>query len=285
MEKKIEEKMRAEGYELLDTYINNEIKCGMTEDDSMCGSGTVPAIGSALTEESAEQMLKAVRRYEEASEKFHSVDGDGYYIARKCLQNYLDYKFIQENNHFRFEDREDDFSGGLNAEAFISAGICRSKESGCTGPETSAIMTGTQADIYYLLYQAEQTSAASRRCREYTESRRLHLTAVLVRLLERTVTSLENSQVARYREYGRLLRIVYMEKQYAETEVADLLKILGYGKKQYYRIRSEAISFLSRNLFGIFAGETGMAELYIGEDEIIIPSIRMKKIKKIEKET
>ena len=76
-----------------------------------------------------------------------------------------------------------------------------------------------------------------------------------------------------------------MEKQYAETEVADLLKILGYGKKQYYRIRSEAISFLSRNLFGIFAGETGMAELYIGEDEIIIPSIRMKKSKKIEKET
>lgn len=276
MEKNMEEKIRKEGYVLLDTYINNEIKRCLTTKINLNGDSTVSAFGSFATAESAEKLLKAVRKYEDASEKFHSADGDGYYIAHKCLQNYLDYKFIQENNHFRFEDRVDDFSANR------CGAFCEEKES---RPADSTFMAGTQADIYYLLYQAEQTSAASRRCREYTQSRRLHLTAVLVRLLERTVSSMENSELSRYREYGRLLRIVYMEKQYAGAEVADLLKILGYGKKQYYRIRSEAISFLSRNLFGIFAGENGMAELYIRGDDLMIPSIRMKKSKKIEKET
>lgn len=285
MEKKMEEKIMKEGYDLLDTYINNEIKSCLKTKGNMDGDSTVSAFGPFSTIESAERLLKAVRQYEEASEKFHSADGDGYYIARKCLQNYLDYKFIQENNHFRFEDRTYDFSDGRDTEGPMSSGSYGSQEPGFFVPEDLTFMTGTQADIYYLLYQAEQTSAASRRCREYTESRRLHLTAVLVRLLERTVTSMETAEVPRYREYGRLLRIVYMEKQYAGAEVAELFKILDYGKKQYYRIRNEAISFLSRNLFGIFAGETGMAELYIRKDEIIIPSIRMKKSKKIEKET
>lgn len=202
------------------------------------------------------QTISAIRNYEEASEQFHRPGGDGYYIAQRCLQRYLDLKFLQKNRKFRFAESESEFEY-----------VPRRK-----GGSDSRTLTGTQADIYYLLFEAGQESFAGRRCRDYASSGKLHLTAVMTELLEQAVSMMEESESAKIKEYGRLLRTAYMEPDFADLEAAELYKKLGYSKKQYYNLRSRSISLMSEYLFGFFAGEKGMAEVYIRRDSIVIPA-------------
>ena len=116
-------------------------------------------------------------------------------------------------------------------------------------------MTGSRADIYYLLHEADQEGIASRRCISYVNSNKLHLTAVLIQLIERIVDNLERNPLKRYREH-------------AELDIFELFDVLGFKKKKYYRVRNEAISLLSETLFGILAGEHGFADLYIANNQI-----------------
>lgn len=220
--------------------------------------------GSDMTSK-AYEFLSALREYEEISQRFHQQGGDGYYIVQRCLQNYLDYKFIKRNNHFRFDEFCDDAVEGPNREEkFQYIPVKRKREP----------MIGTQADIYYLLFEAEQESVASRRCKDYVKSNKLHLTAVLIRLIERVVSSMEHDERKKVRAYGRLLRVSYMEIEYADAEMTQIYQVLGCTKKQYYTARNHAITLVSETLFGILAGETGLAELYMNDNEIVIPSIK-----------
>jgi len=197
-----------------------------------------------------ERILK-LNQYFLASVSFHQPGGDGYKLVLNCLQKYLDFKFIRENNTFRFDE--------LLFDQHVSV-----------TPTDKESMEGTRADIYYLLHEADQNSIASRRCINYVRSNRLHLTAVLVQLIERIVDNLEKNSLKTYREYARIIKTVYMTPEYAECDVTTLYEILSCTKKQYYRLRNGAISLLSETLFGIFAGEHGFNELYIRGCEIKI---------------
>ncbi len=210
--------------------------------------------------------LSALKAYTEASSRFHRPGGDGYAIVQKCLQRYLDYKFIQKNQQFRFADI-------VENETQIPA---KHKDINAHGSEKeqSVSLHGTRADIDYLLFAADQNSVASRRCKEYVYSSKLHLTAVLIRLIEQAVHAMETDGRAKIQKFGEILRITYMELQYAEIEVSALYPILGCSKKQYYNLRNQAITMVSEMLFGILAGENGLAELYMNEREIILPSTK-----------
>ncbi|MCI9476718.1 MAG: hypothetical protein HFE71_09675 [Emergencia sp.] len=260
MDKKEHLHLVEKGYVPVQNYVNENLMQNLQDNSSEEKEAAVCDFFSSL------------RTYESASQRFHQPGGDGYYIVQKCLQKYLDYKFIKKNNHFRFNDfsdydEDDRADKNLYTEQerqFQYIPVQRKKEP----------MIGTQADIYYLLFEAEQESVASRRCKDYVKSNKLHLTAVLTSLIERVVTSMDNDERKKIRTYGNILRTTYMEMEYAEMEMTDLYQILHCSKKQYYTARNHAITLVSETLFGILAGETGLAELYINQDEIIIPSIK-----------
>lgn len=238
--------LRRKGYIPVEEYVAEKIigKCQPTE----------------FQREDFEEQIQAVRLYEELSEQFHQPGGDGYYIVQRCLQKYLDCKFIQKNNRFRF----DVFEEKEKQEEYQYIARKRPKKP----------LVGTQADIYYLLFEADQQSAASRKCREYVASNKLQLTSVLISLIEQAVENLEADENIKLREYGRILRTAYMKPETAALEASALYQILGYTKKQYYTHRNHGITLVSEYLFGFFAGEAGLAELYLNGKEIIAPSIK-----------
>ena len=240
MDEKMDKNLREKGYIPVEEYTAEYI-------------GTN---GNLFEKGNAAQVASAIRVYEEASEQFHRPGGDGYYIAQRCLQRYLDLKFLQKNRKFRFAESEGEYEY-----------VPRKK-----GGRSDRLLIGTQADIYYLLFEAGQESFAGRRCRDYASSGKLHLTAVMTELLEQAVSMMEESESAKIKEYGRLLRTAYMDPVFADLEAAELYKKLGYSKKQYYNLRSKSISLISEYLFGFFAGEKGMAEVYIRRDSIVIPA-------------
>lgn len=205
--------------------------------------------------------VSALNWYFDLSAAFHQPKGEGYKLVLNCLQKYLDFKFIRENNSFRFQERLFD----------QRVEVVQSSESDSyryvvsdRGMDDS--IDGTKADIYYLLHEAGQEEIASRRCINYVNSNRLHLTAVLIQLIERIVDNLENNPLKKYQEYGQVLRVTYMTPAYAELDVFSLFDLLGYTKKKYYRLRNGAISLISETLFGVLAGENGFADLYVDED-------------------
>ena len=210
-----------------------------------------------------DERISNLNLYFQISEQFHQPKGEGYKLVLHCLQKYLDFKFIRENNQFRF--RENLFDRRVEV-------LSESEHAGYPymvsdqGPPNT--MDGTKADIYYLLHEADQEGIASRRCISYVNSNKLHLTAVLIQLIERIVENLEKNQLKKYREYGLVIRTAYMSIEYADLDVFSIFELVGFSKKKYYRIRNAAITLISETLFGILAGEHGFADLYIENDEI-----------------
>lgn len=212
---------------------------------------------------SLDERITALNRYFDLSEAFHKPKGEGYKLVLNCLHKYLDFKFIRENNRFRFQENLFDKrveilnQEGENTYQYI-----------VSDHKMQMPVDGSKADIYYLLHEAEQDGIASRRCINYVNSNRLHLTAVLIQLIERIVDNLERNPLKKYQEYGHILRVAYMTPEYAELDIFELFDVLNIKKKKYYRIRNEAISLLSETLFGILAGEHGFAELYLSDTGI-----------------
>ena len=213
-----------------------------------------------------DERIANLNMYFQISEAFHQPKGEGYRLVLHCLQKYLDFKFIQENNHFRFGENLFDHRVEV---------ISRDEETGYRYIVSDQGMPndakGTKADIYYLLHEAEQEGIASRRCISYVNSNKLHLTAVLIQLIERIVDNLEANQLKKYKEYGLVIRTTYMTPEYADLDVFGIFDLVGFSKKKYYRIRNAAISLISEALFGVLAGEHGFADLYIQNNEIHVP--------------
>ena len=202
--------------------------------------------------------------YFDASDAFHQPKGEGYKLVLHCLRKYLDFKFIRENNSFRFH--EELFGNSVTVlpdGEYLGEQYVLNERS-----ESACVADGTRADIYYLLNEADQNGIASRRCINYVNSNRLHLTAVLIQLIERIVENLERDPLKKHRDYAKVLRCAYMSPEYAELDVFSLFDVIGCTKKQYYRFRSEAITLVSKTLFGILAGENGLARLYVEDGRI-----------------
>ncbi len=210
-----------------------------------------------------DERIANLNLYFQISEQFHQPKGEGYKLVLHCLQKYLDFKFIRENNHFRF--RENLFDRRVEV---LSDNGNDGYSYMVSNQGAPSIMDGTKADIYYLLHEADQDGIASRRCISYVNSNKLHLTAVLIQLIERIVDNLEKNQLKKYREYGLVIRTAYMSIEYADLDVFSIFELVGFSKKKYYRIRNAAITLISETLFGILAGEHGFADLYIENDEI-----------------
>jgi len=216
------------------------------------------------------ERLMNISQYFDASAAFHQPGGDGYKLVLNCLQKYLDFKFIRDNNTFRFDESLfDDRVSIISDRDKINYEYIVHNQS----PSYQSELEGTRADIYYLLNEADQNGIATRRCISYMHSNRLHLTAVLIQLIERAIENLENDIMQKHRDYARVIKTAYMTPEYAEADVFTLFEILKCSKKQYYRLRNAAITLLSETLFGIFAGENGFADLYIRNDEIRIPAM------------
>ena len=210
-----------------------------------------------------DQRVASLNQYFDLSAAFHQPKGDGYRLVLNCLHKYLDFKFIRENNSFRFhENLFDQRVEVVEGNEYGSYHYVVSDQTMDIYPD------GSKADIYYLLHEADQEGIASRRCINYVNSNRLHLTAVLIQLIERIVDNLERNPLKKYQEYGRVLRTAYMMPEYGELDIFSIFEVLGMSKKKYYRIRNEAISLISETLFGVLAGEHGFADLYISHDGI-----------------
>ena len=207
--------------------------------------------------------VSSLNWYFELSDAFHKPKGEGYKLVLNCLHKYLDFKFIRENNCFRFQE-------GLFDERIevVPGSEKYSYNYRVSDQVMNNFIDGSKADIYYLLHEADQEGIASRRCINYVNSNRLHLTAVLIQLIERIVDNLERNPLKKYQEYGRVLRAAYMTPENAELDVFSIFEVLGMKKKKYYRIRNAAISLVSETLFGVLAGENGFAELYVEEEKI-----------------
>ena len=248
MDKIKDKELRENGYKPVEEYVRDNVL-------PICESKTKYELACMET------LLRAIRFYQEASEQFHGPGGDGYQIVQRCLKKYLDYKFIRENNQFRFSNY---CSAPEDTGEYVYTPVRRTVEEK---------LRGSRADIFYLLHQADQNSAASRRCRDYVDSNKLHLTSVLIFMMEKSIEAMESDESDRIRVFGKLLRTAYLEEPSGEVEASQVYTALGYSKTHYYRLRSEAITFLSECLFGILAGESGLAELYIDKQGIIIPAI------------
>lgn len=231
----------------VETFVNERILQRQNEEKSL----------------SIDERITNLNLYFQISEKFHQPKGEGYKLVLHCLQKYLDFKFIRENNQFRF--RENLFDQRVEV---FSNNEYEGNSYFVSDYKSPSSMDGTKADIYYLLHEADQEGIASRRCINYVNSNKLHLTAVLIQLIERIVENLENNQLQKYREYGLVIRTAYMSIEYADLDIFSIFEIVGFSKKKYYRIRNAAISLISETLFGVLAGEHGFADLYIQNNEI-----------------
>lgn len=232
-----------------------------------------------LENDDYQEKIIALHQYQTASDDFHLSGGDGFFCVMNCLQKYLDYKFIQKNNQFRFGEQLFDaavevyeMSGKDDAAQYRY--VANGKQSGETDP--GSILEGTQADLYFLLNIADQNCLAANRCIEYVTSKKLHLSAVLIQMIERIVEALENDDIKRRQTCGEIIRKTYMDKDFAEWEIVDIYEYMDIPKRTYYRLRNQAITLISQTLFGILAGEQGMADLYIKGDKIILPDLERK---------
>lgn len=246
MDRKEDLRMREKGYIPIEEHVARNIaeNCKVIDEDGF------------------QRLLEAIRLYEEASARFHQPGGDGYYIVQRCLQKYRDCKFIQKHRAFRFDVPA------------ASERVMEEEYEYVPRKRTQRPLNGSQADIYYLLFEADQSCMASRRCKDYVSSNKLHLTAVLTNLIEQAVAFMEEDDSKRVRAFGRILKTAYMDPLFADMDAGEIYTRLGYSKKQYYTLRSQAITLMSEFVFGFFAGEKGMAELYINRDEIVIPSLK-----------
>lgn len=224
--------------------------------------------------------LAALHQYQLASESFHLPGGDGFSCVSVCLQKYLDYKFIQRNGHFRFGEELFDaaveiYGSDESDDASQYKYIANRKKyrKGDKGP----VLEGTQADLYFLLNMADQNCIAANRCIEYVTSNRLHLSAVLIQMIERIVDAMEHDDIKKRQICGEIIRKTYMDKNFADWEIIDIYEYMDMTKRTYYRLRNQGISLISQTLFGLLAGEQGIAELYIKGDQIVLPALDKKK--------
>lgn len=254
----LEAEIKEKGNEVKDRRIKNEANETVHVKDFV----NKKIVKSFFCEENPtwDERVASLNQYFDLSAAFHQPKGDGYKLVLNCLHKYLDFKFIRENNNFRFhESLFDQRVRVIPDKEHDSYNYVVSDVGG------GDMMDGSRADIYYLLHEADQEGIASRRCISYVNSNRLHLTAVLIQLIERIVDNLECNPLKKYQEYGQLIRLVYMTPENAELDIFELFDALGYKKKKYYRVRNEAITLISETLFGILAGEHGFADLYISE--------------------
>lgn len=233
-----------------------------------------------LEGDDSQEKIKALHQYQTASDNFHLPGGDGFSCVMNCLQKYLDYKFIQKNNHFRFGEQLFDaavevyeMTGKDDAAQYKYVANRKKYRKDDSGP----ILEGTQADLYFLLNIADQNCIAANRCIEYVTSNRLHLSAVLIQMIERIVEAMENDDIRKRQTCGKIIRRTYMDKNFAEWEVMDIYEYMDIPKRTYYRMRNQGITLISQTMFGILAGEQGVAELYIRDDKIILPDLDRKK--------
>lgn len=237
-------------------------------DDCICGAAD-PA-----------EKISALQLYQQASEKFHLPGGDGFSCVINCLQKYLDYKFIQRNNHFRFGEELFDAAVEIyRRPARDDASQYRyiaNRKKPHKSKEKKTILEGTRADLYFLLDVADQNCIAANRCIEYVTSSRLHLSAVLIQMIERIVDAMEQDEIKKRRVCGEIIRKTYMDKNFADWEIMSIYEYLDMTKRTYYRLRNHGITLISQTLFGVFAGEQGIAEVYIKGDEIILPELYKK---------
>lgn len=240
-----EEKLLAEGYVHLDEYVFRHILEKLNKDNAL---------------RNAQDWISEIDYYLSVSSKFHEVGGTGYRIIQKCLKHFRDYKFINVKNEFRFQvDAKVSDSGRL-----VYLGSEESK-----GKFKKNQLIGTKADIYYLLNEAEQSDYAARRFKEYVNSNKLHLTAILIHLIEDNVDRLLKENSKRYKGYGRILYEAYINPDNIDLDIGSLYDILGLSKKTYYKLRSEAITLMSQLIFGVLPMEKGIAELYIKDGKIV----------------
>ena len=228
--------------------------------------------------ENAYERFVNMNQYFEASAAFHQPGGDGYKLVLNCLQKYLDFKFIRENNTFRFDESLFDQRVSIVGDNDLGQVnyVVHDQPMNYQSDFQGNSLDGTKADIYFLLNEADQNGIAARRCLNYMQSNRLNLTAVLIQLIERIIDNLERDSIKRYQEYGRVLRTAYMTPEYSDYDVFALFDVVGCSKKQYYRLRNAAITLVSETMFGIFAGENGFADLYMCNGEIRIPALTKK---------
>ena len=226
-----------------------------------------------------EKQVSAIHQYQVASDQFHLPGGDGFSCVISCLQKYLDYKFIQRNNHFRFGEELFDAAIEVyettnrdDASQYKYVANRKRYKNGDPGP----ILEGTQADLYFLLNMADQNCIAANRCIEYVTSNRLHLSAVLIQMIERIVEAMERDDIKKRQTCGEIIRKTYMDKNFADWEIMELYDYMGLTKRTYYRLRNQGITLISQTLFGILAGENGVAELYIKGDQIVLPDFDRK---------
>ncbi len=223
--------------------------------------------------------VSALQNYQQASEKFHLPGGDGFSCVSNCLQKYLDYKFIQRNNHFRFGEELFDaaveiFARPNRDDASQYRYIANRKES--SNKVKEGVLEGTQADLYFLLNVADQNCIAANRCIEYVTSNRLHLSAVLIQMIERIVEAMEKDEIKKRRVCGEIIRKTYMDKNFADWEIMSIYEHMDLTKRTYYRLRNHGITLISQTLFGILAGEQGISDVYIKGSEIILPELDRK---------
>lgn len=257
----LEAEIKEKGKEVKDRRMKNEAKETLHVEEFVNEKIVNPSDYGAMP--AWDERAASLNRYFDLSAAFHQPKGDGYKLVLNCLHKYLDFKFIRENNNFRFHERLFDQRVSVfpdedqNSYHYVVSDVGMGN-----------MLDGSRADIYYLLHEADQEGIASRRCISYVNSNRLHLTAVLIQLIERIVDNLERNPLRKYQEYGQLIRMVYMTPENAELDIFELFDALGYKKKKYYRVRNEAITLISETLFGILAGEHGFADLYISETGI-----------------
>ncbi len=256
MKKESRDSLKDAGFMHIDEYVKNSIHAG----------------------NNCYKQVSELKQYQLASDNFHKPGGDGFSCITSCLQKYLDYKFIQENNHFRFGESLFDEAVEICQSSKLDDKsqyeyIANRKRSYNKRP----IIEGTQADLYFLLNLADQSNLAANRCIEYVTSNKLHLSAVLIQMIERIVEAMERDEIDRRHIYAEIIRKTYMDKNFAIREVAEVYSYLELTKRTYYRLRNEAISLISQTMFGVLAGEHGLADLYIRDREIILPELKRKK--------
>lgn len=88
------------------------------------------------------------------------------------------------------------------------------------------VLEGTQADLYFLLNMADQNCIAANRCIEYVTSNRLHLSAVLIQMIERIVDAMEHDDIKKRQICGEIIRKTYMDKNFADWEIIDIYEYM-----------------------------------------------------------